>query len=202
MIWQYGEKNFRNFKEMLNSCHPTMKFATKYSLDRVNFLDVKLYAVETNLLQTYLSNLRLVTNAQNFHLDTYIILKNLFRIARLNKSSNRKTNRRRSYDSQGKRCEFCTFIVEKITFTTNKESSDIGKIRKCLHLDRNFENEIYLRTCIKYKQQFVESCLVRFHRRFNNYRNCDWKFRKDHSVIQISFHAHFMLDGHYDWKLL
>lgn len=40
-----------------------MKFTTKYSLDKENFLDAKLYAVETNLLQTYISKLLLVTNA-------------------------------------------------------------------------------------------------------------------------------------------
>ena len=48
---------------MLKSRNPTMKFTTKYSLDKENFLDAKLYAVETNLLQTYISKLLLVTNA-------------------------------------------------------------------------------------------------------------------------------------------
>lgn len=112
---------------MLKSRNPTMKFTTKYSLDKENFLDAKLYAVETNLLQTYISKLLLVTNAQNFHLDTYIILKNLLHIARLKKVLMEKRIDEGSYDCQGKRCEFCTFIVGKITFTTNRESSNVGK---------------------------------------------------------------------------
>ena len=43
----------------------------------------KLYGVETNSLQIYVSNLRILTSTQNFHFVKYIILKNLFHIARI-----------------------------------------------------------------------------------------------------------------------
>ena len=55
------------------------------------------------------------------------------------------------------------------------------------------------------KKQYVGSCITRFHKHFNNYRSCHRKFFRDHSVIQVSFHAHFMQDGHCgidDWKII
>ena len=45
--------------------------------------------------------------------------------------------------------------------------------------------------------------VTRFHTRFDNYRSCHRKFCKGHSVIQVSFYAHSMLDRHrgiYDWQ--
>ena len=47
--------------------------------------------------------------------------------------------------------------------------------------------------------------IISFHTRFNNYRRCHRKFCKGHSVIQVSFYAHSMLDRHcgiYDWQFL
>ena len=38
MIWQHGEKKLKEFLKILNSCHPTIKFTTECSLDKVNFL--------------------------------------------------------------------------------------------------------------------------------------------------------------------
>ena len=105
---------------------------------------------------------------------------------------------------QGKRCERCTFFEEKTTFT-NKEGSGTYKIRDALHLDCNSENVIYLSTCKKYKKQYVGSCITRFRTRLNNYRSCHRKFCWDHSAIQVSFHARFMLDGHCginDWGII
>ena len=102
----------------------------------------------------------------------------------------------KSCGCQGKRCEVCTFLEEKSTFT-NKEGSDTYKIREGLHLDCNSENVVYLITCKKCKKQYVGSCITRFRTRFNNYRSCHRKFCRGHSVIQVSFHAHFMLDGHW-----
>ena len=104
----------------------------------------------------------------------------------------------------GKRCKLCTFLEEKNTFT-NKEGSDTYKIREGLHLDCNSENVIYLITSKKCKKQYVGSCITRFRTRFNNYRSCHRKFCMGHSVIQVSFHAHFMLDGHCgidDWEII
>ena len=100
--------------------------------------------------------------------------------------------------------KFVLFLVEKKTFT-NKEGSDTCTIREVLHLDCNSENLIYLITCKKCKKQHVGSCITRFCTRFSNYRSCHRKFCGGHSVIQVSFYAHFMLDGHCginDWRII
>ena len=110
----------------------------------------------------------------------------------------------KSCSCQGKRCELCTFLVEHNTFT-NKEVSDTYKIREGLHLDCNSKNVIYLITCKKCKKQYIGSCFTRFRTRFNNYCSCHRKFCRAHSVIQVSFHAHFMLVGHFgidDWEII
>ena len=101
----------------------------------------------------------------------------------------------KSCGCQRKRCEVCTFLEEKNTFT-NKEGSNTYKIRESLHLNCNSENVIYLITCTKCKKQYVGSCITRFCTCLNNYCSCHRKFCRGHSVIQISFHAHFMLEGH------
>ena len=54
------------------------------------------------------------------------------------------------------------------------------------------------------KIEHVESCITRFPTGFNNFRGCLRKLRKSHSVISVSIHAHFMLDGHSDiddWEI-
>ena len=63
---------------------------------------------------------------------------------------------------------------------------------------------MFLITCKKCKKQYVGSCITRFRTRFNNYRSYHRKFCRGDSVIQVSFHAHFMLDGHCgidDWEI-
>ena len=105
---------------------------------------------------------------------------------------------------QGKRCEVCTSLEEKNTFTS-KEGSDTYKIREGLNLDSSSENVTYLMTFKKCKKQYVDSCITRFRTRFNNYRGWHSKFFRGHSVIQVSFHAHFMLNGHCgidDWEII
>ena len=57
----------------------------------------------------------------------------------------------KSCGCQRKRCEVCTFLEGKSTFT-NKEGSDSYKIREGLHLDCNSENVVYLITCKKCKK--------------------------------------------------
>ena len=64
------------------------------------------------------------------------------------------------------------------------------KIREGFHHDCSSENVMYLITCKKCERQWVGSCITRFGTRFNNYRSCQRKFCKAHSVIQVSFHAH------------
>ena len=96
-------------------------------------------------------------------------------------------------------------FLRKKTFLLTKEGSDTYKIRKGLHLDCNSENVIYLITRKKCKKQYIGSCITRSRTRFNNYRSCHRKFCRGHSVIQVSFHAHFMLDGHCginDWEII
>ena len=108
----------------------------------------------------------------------------------------------KSCGCQGKRCE--VFPEEKSTFT-NKEGSDTYKLRDVLHLDCNSENVFYLITCKKCEKQYVESCITRFRTRFNKYFSCHSKFCRGHTIIQVSFHAHFMLDEHFginDWEVL
>ena len=78
-----------------------------------------------------------------------------------------KENDGKSCGYQGKRCEVCTFLEEKNTFTST-EDSETYKIREGLHLNCNSENVIYLITCKKCKKQCVGSCITRFHTCFNN----------------------------------
>ena len=84
------------------------------------------------------------------------------------------------------------FSEEKNTFA-NKEGSDTYKIREGLHLDCNSE-KVMLITCKKCQKQFAGSCITRFWTRFNKYRSCQRKFCRGHSVIQVSFQAHFIID--------
>ena len=73
-------------------------------------------------------------------------LKCLLWILRGGKVPVEKETDGKSCGCQRKRCELCTFLEEKNTFT-NKEGSDTYKIREGLHLDCNSENVIYLITC-------------------------------------------------------
>ena len=57
----------------------------------------------------------------------------------------------KSCGCQGKHCEVCTFLEEKSIFT-NKEGSDIYKIREGFHLYCNSENVVYLITSKKCKK--------------------------------------------------
>ena len=55
------------------------------------------------------------------------------------------------------------------------------------------------------KKQHVGTCIATFCTRFNNYRSCHRNFCRSHSVIHVSFHAYFMLDGHCgidDWEII
>ena len=52
----------------------------------------------------------------------------------------------KSCSCQRKRCEVCTFLEEKSTFS-DKESSDTYKTREGPLLDCNSENVVYLITC-------------------------------------------------------
>ena len=92
--------------------------------------------------------------------------------------------------------KFTLFLEGKST-STNKEGRDTYNVKEGLHLNCNSENGIYLIICKKCKKQYVGSCFTRFRTRFNNYHSCHRKFYSGHSVIQVSCHDHFMLDGDY-----
>ena len=102
----------------------------------------------------------------------------------------------------GKRCEVCIFLKEKIIFT-NKDGSDTYKKREDLYLHFNSEYVIYL-ISLKYatKKQYVGSCISSC---FYNYHNCHKEFCNNHSVVQVSFYAQFMLNGQCgidDWEII
>ena len=104
----------------------------------------------------------------------------------------------------GKTLQSLHFLRRNNTFT-NKGDSGTYKIREGLHLDCNSENVIYLITCRKCKKLYVGNCITGFCTRFNNYHSCHRRFCRGHSVIQVSFHTHFMLDGHCginDWEII
>ena len=50
LIWQHGLETLKEFLNILNSCHPKIKFMLEYSLDKVNFLDVELIRSRNELL--------------------------------------------------------------------------------------------------------------------------------------------------------
>lgn len=102
----------------------------------------------------------------------------------------------------GKRCEVCIFLKEKIIFT-NKDGSDTYNKREDLYLHFHSEYVIYL-ISLKYatKKQYVGSCISSC---FYNYRNCHKEFCNNHSVVQVSFYAQFMLNGQCgidDWEII
>ena len=41
MIWQHGEEKLKDFLKELNNCHPTIKFRSNYSQEKIDFLDVQ-----------------------------------------------------------------------------------------------------------------------------------------------------------------
>ena len=69
-----------------------------------------------------------------------------------------------------------------------------GKHREGLHLHCSSEKVIYLITCKKFQKQYAGSCITTFRTHFNKYRSCHRKFCRGHSVIQVSFQAHFIID--------
>ena len=95
----------------------------------------------------------------------------------------------KSCGCQGKRCEVCTFLEEKKTFT-NKEVSDTCKVREGLHLNYNSENVIYLNTFKKCKNQYLGCCITRFSSRFNNYLSYHRKFVG--AILSLMFHFTFI----------
>ena len=42
-IWEHGEGKLKEFTDVLNKKHPTIKFAAEWSKTQINFLDVTIY---------------------------------------------------------------------------------------------------------------------------------------------------------------
>ena len=40
MLWQHGGKELKKLLEILNSCHPTIKFTANFSREKISFLDI------------------------------------------------------------------------------------------------------------------------------------------------------------------
>ena len=78
-----GKRPLKSFLKILNSCHPTIKFTALYSLDKVKFLDVEVIRSGNKLLTDLYIKPTDTHQYLDFHLGTYIILKNLFDIATL-----------------------------------------------------------------------------------------------------------------------
>ena len=75
-IWEHGEEKLRNFVEILNEIHPTIKFTTEWSQKSINFLDVTVSLIdgqiETDLTD---SGLQIVTNTFILPCVTLTIVK-------------------------------------------------------------------------------------------------------------------------------
>ena len=61
LLWQHGEEKLKKFLDILNCYHPSIKFTSKYSRKRIDFLDVEVIK-EGN---------RLITDAFVKSTDTY-----------------------------------------------------------------------------------------------------------------------------------
>ena len=77
VIWQHGEEKLKEFLKILNSCHPAIKFTAEYSLDRASFLDVEVIRSENRLFTDLYIKPADTHQYFEFHLVTYITLKNI-----------------------------------------------------------------------------------------------------------------------------
>ena len=50
LLWQHGEKKLKKFLDILNHYHPSIKFTSKYSKQRIDFPDVQIIKEGDQLL--------------------------------------------------------------------------------------------------------------------------------------------------------
>ena len=50
LLWQHGEEKLKEFLDILNRYHPSIKFTSKYSRERIDFLDVEIIKEGIQLL--------------------------------------------------------------------------------------------------------------------------------------------------------
>ena len=48
LLWQHGEERLKEFLDILNRYHPSIKFTSKYPRKRIDFLDVEIIRREIN----------------------------------------------------------------------------------------------------------------------------------------------------------
>ena len=91
------------------------------------------------------------------------------------------------------RCKVCDNLNESETFTStvNGSSYFINQKLNCSSI-----NVVYLITCKVCKIQYVGQTCGKFRLRWNNYKTCQDKARQGHKVPQLSFHKHFLSQGH------
>ena len=50
LLWRYGEEKLKEFLDVLNCYRPTIKFTSKYSRKRIDFLDFEIIKEGNRLL--------------------------------------------------------------------------------------------------------------------------------------------------------
>ena len=81
-IWDYGEEKLRNFVETLNELHQTIKFTAEWSQKSINFLDVTVSLIFSQI-ETYLyRSLQIATNTFILPRVTLTIVRKAFRIVK------------------------------------------------------------------------------------------------------------------------
>ena len=69
MLWQYGEKRLEKFLEILNSFHPTIKFTSNNSREKIRFLDVEVRKQGTQLVTDL--DIKTTDSHKYFHASSY-----------------------------------------------------------------------------------------------------------------------------------
>ena len=65
MIWTKSEQELRNFRNLTNKKHQSIKFDLKFSRHKVKFVDALIYKDKNNRLQTILFKKK-TTDCQNY----------------------------------------------------------------------------------------------------------------------------------------
>ena len=78
-IWEHGEEKLKEFIDVLNKKHPTIKFTAEWSKTQINFLDVTVY-LENGKIKTDLY-VNPIDTHQYLHV-TLIIVKQEFLIVK------------------------------------------------------------------------------------------------------------------------
>jgi len=101
----------------------------------------------------------------------------------------------------GKRCGVCNFVKETDSFSDRKgRRYEIRSGIMCC----NSDHIVYLLNCKTCGVQYVGSCTTKFRLRFNNYKSCHNRCKKQ-TVMQADLHDHFCQADHnsiQDWEFI